>query len=70
MKNDVNLKPILEKDARFKYMLEQAMPDTKFFINKLFNEVESDFIVKKDYLNIEKDYLKGIKNVLKLKYEA
>ena len=64
MKNDVNLRPILEKDARFKYMLEQAMPDTKYFINKMFHEVETDFIQKKDYLNIDHDYLKGIKNVL------
>ena len=44
MKNDVNLQPILEKDARFKYMLEQAMPDTKYFINKMFHKVESECI--------------------------
>ena len=50
MKNDINLKPILEKDVRFKYMLEQAMPDTKYFINRLFHKVDTDFIIKKDYL--------------------
>jgi hypothetical protein len=67
MKNDMNLRPILEKDERFKYMLEQAMPDTKFFINKLFHEVESDFVEKKDYLNANGNYLKGITNVLSSK---
>ena len=64
MKNDINLKPILEKDVRFKYMLEQAMPDTKYFINRLFHKVDTDFIIKKDYLQVEGDYVKGIQNVL------
>jgi len=49
-------------------MLEQAMPDTKYFINKMFKEVKTDFIHKKDYLNIDDDYLKGIKSVLVNKF--
>ncbi len=67
MKNDINLQPILEKDVKFKYMLEQAMPDTKYFINKMFHHVESDFIVKEDFLNADGDYISAIKNVMNSK---
>ena len=60
MKNDIHIAPILQNDIKFKYMLEQAMPDTKYFINKLFLDVKSDIMFKPDFLKAEGNYIKAI----------
>ena len=46
------------------------MPDTKYFINKMFHKVDTDYQVKKDYLETEGDYVKGIKKVLFTKFQT